>query len=164
MSEVRYIRPQNFPPVVKNLIIINVLVWVGQLLLDPKFDLTNKLMLWPYMPKVLQSMFPPEQQFNPYQLITYMFAHAPYGSDAFIIHIAFNMLALWMFGRILESVWGSKRFLIFYLICGIGAALFHLGIQYFNCERLVHAVQNGDVAAQAKLIGAIAPALGASGA
>jgi membrane associated rhomboid family serine protease len=47
-------------------------------------------------------------------------------------HIFFNMFALWMFGRILENVWGPKRFLLFYLICGVGAALFHLAIEYFT--------------------------------
>jgi membrane associated rhomboid family serine protease len=54
--------------------------------------------------------------FRVYQPITYMFGHASFG------HLFFNMFALWMFGRILENVWGSKRFLIYYMVCGLGAA------------------------------------------
>jgi rhomboid-like protein len=57
-----------------------------------------------------------------------MFAHSP-GS---LFHILFNMFGLWMFGRVLENVWGSKRFLLFYFICGIGAAAAHLLIQEFT--------------------------------
>ncbi len=56
--------------------------------------------------------------FNPAQLFTYMFLHDPSG----ITHIFFNMFSLWMFGRILERVWGGKRYLLFYLVCGVGAA------------------------------------------
>jgi len=58
--------------------------------------------------------------FQPWQLVTHMFLHGG------LSHIFFNMLALWMFGAVLENVWGSKRFLVFYLICGLGAALMHL--------------------------------------
>ena len=63
-----------------------------------------------------------------------MFAHAAYDPFGRIIfyHILFNMFALWMFGRILENVWGGKRFLLFYLICGVGAAVVHLAVQYFT--------------------------------
>ncbi|MFX5587063.1 rhomboid family intramembrane serine protease, partial [Acinetobacter baumannii] len=58
--------------------------------------------------------------FRPWQLITHMFLHGDFG------HIFGNMFALWMFGAVLENLWGSKRFLIFYIICGLGAALIHL--------------------------------------
>jgi rhomboid-like protein len=62
-----------------------------------------------------------------------MFAHeARYGSQVIFTHILFNMFGLWMFGKILENVWGAKRFLQFYLICGLGAALVHLGVEYFT--------------------------------
>jgi membrane associated rhomboid family serine protease len=60
-------------------------------------------------------------EFRPYQLITYMFMHANFP------HILFNMFSLWMFGSMLERVWGPKRFLIFYLICGVGAGLAQMG-------------------------------------
>jgi membrane associated rhomboid family serine protease len=129
-------RPDNFPPVVKNLIIVNVLVWIAQLSLDKQYNLTNILALWP-----LGTEF-----FKPYQIATHMFAHAAYDGFGRIVfyHILFNMFALWMFGRILENVWGPKRFLLFYFICGIGAAAAHLIIQYLN--------------------GGFAPVVGASGA
>jgi hypothetical protein len=58
--------------------------------------------------------------FKPWQLVTHLFMHGGFS------HIFFNMLALWMFGAVLENVWGSKRFLTFYLVCGLGAALIHL--------------------------------------
>lgn len=62
--------------------------------------------------------------FNPAQLFTYMFLHDPSG----ITHIFFNMFSLWMFGRILERVWGGKRYLLFYIVCGVGAALVQEGV------------------------------------
>lgn len=128
MTDFRHYRPNNFPPIVKNLIIINVLVWVAQNIFDKQYNLTYRLALWP-----LDSPF-----FRPYQIATHMFTHGP------LFHILFNMFALWMFGKILENVWGPKRFLIFYFICGIAAAVAHLAFQYFS--------------------GGIGPAVGASGA
>ena len=122
MSEFRNYRPSNFPPVVKYLVIINVIVFLAQQIIDPPqvayqpwLGLTGKLALWP-----LGSPF-----FRSYQVITHMFTH---GS---VQHILFNMFALWMFGRTLEGVWGSKRFLNFYLLSGIGAALINLVVQHF---------------------------------
>lgn len=116
-----YTRPsEKFPPAVKNLIAINVVVWVAQLLFDERFGLTAKLGLWPIG----------NPYFKPWQIVTHMFAHAASGPSMFL-HILFNMFTLWMFGRILENVWGSKRFLIFYMICGLGAAAAHLGMQYY---------------------------------
>jgi rhomboid-like protein len=105
MSNVRFTRPDNFPPVVKNLIIINVLVWIAQVSLDKQYSLTNILALWPVGTEL----------FKPYQIATHMFAHAAYDGFGRIVfyHILFNMFALWMFGRILENVWGPKRFLLF---------------------------------------------------
>jgi len=122
MSDYRFTRPDRFPPVVKNLIIINVLVWIAQLIYDKQWGLTLKIGLWP-----VNTPF-----FEPYQLITHMFAHASYDGNNNIIffHILFNMFGLYMFGRILENIWGPKRFLFFYLACGIGAAGAHLLMQY----------------------------------
>lgn len=101
---------QSIPPVTKNLIIINVIVWLAEALV-PGFShtLVDRLGL-----HLIGSVL-----FYPFQLFTYMFLHDP-GN---IAHILFNMFTLWMFGRILEHVWGSKRFLIFYMVCGIGAGL-----------------------------------------
>ncbi|WP_346237607.1 rhomboid family intramembrane serine protease [Niabella insulamsoli] len=117
---------EQFPPAIKNLILINVLVWVGQLIFDNRLGpvfadgafvggFTAKIALWPFS----------SEHFKPWQLVTHMFAHAAWQPYLFV-HILFNMLALWMFGRVLENVWGSKRFLIFYMICGLGAAVAHL--------------------------------------
>ena len=117
MSNFRFTRPDRFPPIVKNLIIINVLVFLAQLIFDPKYSLTLKLALWP-----VNTPF-----FEPYQIVTHMFAHSP----NFFFHILLNMLVLFMFGRVLENVWGAKRFLIFYLASGLGAAAAHLVMQHF---------------------------------
>jgi membrane associated rhomboid family serine protease len=117
MSNFRFTRVDRFPPIVKNLIIINILVWVAQLMFDREYGLTLKLGLWPI----------DTSYFKPYQVATHMFAH----STGFIFHILMNMLVLWMFGRVLENVWGAKRFLFFYLACGVGAAAAHLLMQHF---------------------------------
>lgn len=109
---------QRTTPVVLNLIIINVLVWLTQLMLDKSVGITDKIALFP-----LNSGL-----FKPYQLVTHMFAHAaydPFGRVVFF-HILFNMYALWMFGTALEKVWGPKRFLIFYLLCGLAAGVSQL--------------------------------------
>ena len=100
---------QTSTPVVINLIIINALVFVAQLAFDGKTGwLTNILALYG----------PETGNFKPYQLITHMFTHSP--SNYF--HILFNMYALWLFGAMLERNWGATKFLIFYLVCGLGAA------------------------------------------
>lgn len=100
---------QKTTPIVLNLIIINALVFVAQMILDKTIGLTNYIALYSY-----HSDF-----FKPYQLVTHMFAHDP-GN---FFHILFNMYALWMFGAVLERVWGPKKFLIFYLVCGLAAGL-----------------------------------------
>lgn len=100
---------QKTTPIVLNLIIINALVFVAQMVLDKTIGLTNYIALYSY-----KSDF-----FKPYQLVTHMFAHDP-GN---FFHILFNMYALWMFGAVLERVWGPKKFLIFYLVCGLAAGL-----------------------------------------
>ncbi|MBK9938948.1 MAG: rhomboid family intramembrane serine protease [Chitinophagaceae bacterium] len=132
MSNVRFTRPDQFPPIVKNLIIINVLVWIAQLSLDAQYQITMRGALWPVNSPL----------FEPYQIFTTMFLHAP--SFEMFFHILFNMFALYMFGRVLENVWGAKRFLFFYLACGVGASAAHLLMQHF--------------------MGGFAPAVGASGA
>lgn len=106
---------QKTTPVVFNLIIINVLVWVAQLFFDKTIGLTDKIALYPYQ----------SENFHPYQLVTHMFAHASYDASGGIVffHILFNMYALWMFGSALERVWGPKKFLIFYLVCGLAAGV-----------------------------------------
>ncbi|MDE5843484.1 MAG: rhomboid family intramembrane serine protease [Muribaculaceae bacterium] len=100
----------RIPPVTRNLIIINVLIWLVEFLTGSFGDTLEN---------ILGLHFWGAERFNPVQLITYMFLH----DNRSILHIAFNMFTLWMFGRILEQVWGSRRFLIYYFVCGIGAAL-----------------------------------------
>ena len=98
---------QKIPPVVLNLIIINAIVFIAQLVFDSSLGLTNILALYPYNSGL----------FKPYQLVTHMFAHGGF------LHILFNMYALWIFGSVLERMWGPKKFLIFYLVCGLAAGL-----------------------------------------
>jgi len=166
MSNFKYTRPDSFPPIVKNLVIINVLVFVAQLLLDKQYALTDRLAMWPLMPDrlhqflVQQHVITDTEKFQPYQIATHMFTHSP----SSIFHIVFNMFTLWMFGRVLENVWGAKRFLLFYIICGLGAAALHLGIQYLRCQQLLDAIDANDIAGIQARIGAVAPAVGASGA
>jgi membrane associated rhomboid family serine protease len=117
-----------FPPVIKYLLISNVAVFVLQhFFLDTlKFGDTNLGMTF-FRLFALQPVFQNVQiksafigPFMPWQLITYMFLHADF------THIFFNMFALWMFGMELENLWGAKKFLIYYTICGLGAALANL--------------------------------------
>lgn len=131
---------QKTSPVVFNLIIINVLVFVAQNFLDgSQGELTNKLAIHNY-----KSMF-----FEPYQLVTNMFAHGGFA------HIAFNMFALFTFGTWLERVWGGKRFLIFYLICGLVAGASQM---FLLQDQIVFDPARGENVLQ------IGSALGASGA
>lgn len=114
-------RPRQFqelPVVVKNILIINIILFVGKFLLGDKIDLDRYLDLFP-----IGSPY-----FKPHQFITYMFMHAD------IAHILLNMLGVYMFGSILENLWGAKRFLNFYLLCGLGAAALQLGISAYNDE------------------------------
>ena len=105
----------SIPPVTKNLIIINVIVWLAEVIV-PGFSKT--------LVDILGLHLFGSSLFNPVQLFTYMFMHDPHSPA----HILFNMFSLWMFGRILEQVWGSRRFLTFYLVCGVGAALVQEGV------------------------------------
>ena len=117
-------RPTGFnvlPPVIKNLLIINGIFFLATIIFEQKgTDLTNLLGLH----------YPSSDKFLPHQFVTYMFMHGSFG------HIFFNMFALWMFGNALENVWGPKRFLTFYIVCGLGAALTHLGYTYFALQPL----------------------------
>lgn len=74
--------------------------------------------------------------FNIGQLVTYMFMHGGF------THIFFNMFALWMFGRVLEQVWGPKRFLIYYMVCGIGAGLIQELVQFIEYETILSNYDN----------------------
>jgi membrane associated rhomboid family serine protease len=97
------------PPVVKNLLIINGLFFLATLAFD-KINLVD-------LNDILGLHFITAQKFHFYQFVTYMFMHGN------VPHIFFNMFALWMFGSALENCWGTKRFLLYYFITGIGAGL-----------------------------------------
>ena len=107
----------NLPPVTKNLLIINILCFFGyQVARKYGIDLNDTLGLHFFL----------ASDFNLAQLVTYMFMHANFQ------HIFFNMFAVWMFGRTLEHVLGAKRFLTYYMICGIGAGLVQELVQYIQ--------------------------------
>ncbi len=108
-------------PVVRALIILNVLIFV----------LTSKSVIEQFG---LHSFF--SDQFRPFQFLTHMFLHAGLG------HILGNMFGLLVFGPMLERVWGPARFLVFYMICGLGAALLYLGVNYYEMSRVLELVQN----------------------
>ncbi len=105
------------PPVVKNLIILNVLFYLATIA-GEKFGID--------LSRVLALYYPMAEYFQPYQFITHMFMHGSLG------HLFFNMFALWMFGRVLESVWGGKRFFIYYFVTGLGAAAFYTFVNWIE--------------------------------
>lgn len=116
-----FARPGGFqviPPVVKNLLIINGLFFLGTLLLEEKFriNLTHILGLYFYK----------SAQFAPHQLISHLFMHGSF------LHLFSNMFALWMFGSLMENVWGSQRFFVYYFVTGLGAALLHTLVNQYQ--------------------------------
>ena len=107
----------NIPSITKNLLIINVLAFFATWVFEKQgLDLTATFGLHFFMAK----------NFSFYQLVTYLFMHGSF------MHLFFNMFAVWMFGTVMERVWGPKRFLIYYLVCGIGAGIIQEGVQYIN--------------------------------
>lgn len=114
---------QNIPTVTRNLLIANLIVYLATVVLARiGLDLNNIL--------GLHFMLAPD--FQLYQLFTYMFAHGG------LSHIFFNMLALWMFGRIVETTWGPRKFLFYYVVCGIGAGVFQELAQFCQFYMLSH--------------------------
>ena len=119
MADIRMRNFQAIPPVIKNLLIINGLAYLAQQIFQgPGFDFTEFFALHD-----VHSVY-----FRPHQVVTHMFLHGDFW------HLLFNMFALWMFGSMLENVWGPKRFLIFYMACGLGAAFLHLGVLFYQME------------------------------
>ena len=124
-----------FPPVIKGLLIANIAVFLIFNFFFSSFS-AGQYNLGDVVFRY-GALFPVNHGFLPWQIFTYMFMHANF------MHLFFNMLALWMFGMELENLWGSKKFLFYYLMCGVGAALANLFI--------------------APLFGNIGPTVGASG-
>lgn len=119
-----FFQPQKFsilPPVVKNILIINGLLFLATLTLwSSGIDLRQILGLYYWTSK----------NFETWQIISHMFMHGSF------THIAFNMFAVWMFGSQLENLWGSKRFLNYYLLTGLGAAFLHFTIIHWQIKIL----------------------------
>ncbi|MCX6248983.1 MAG: rhomboid family intramembrane serine protease [Bacteroidetes bacterium] len=128
MSDQQY-SPTGFtllPPVVKNLLIINGLFFLATISLS-KYGID--------LEKICGLYYIKSPLFQPYQFVTYMFIHANFG------HIFFNLFALWMFGYLLENYWGSKRFLIFYMFCGIGAAFTQTFVHWLDYSSIQSAAE-----------------------
>ena len=124
MSEFRPGSFQILPTIIKNLIIINVLIYIAQITVEKSSN-----------PELLNDLFAlhtwQSPLFRPWQFVTHLFMHGSW------THIFSNMFALWMFGSVLENLWGAKRFLTFYIVCGLGAALLHM---------IVLAIENNSLA------------------
>jgi membrane associated rhomboid family serine protease len=121
----------GLPPVVKNIIMLNVLMILAYYAARSVFGIDLNGLLGLYFVK--------SQEFMPLQIITHMFMHGG------LMHIFFNMYALFIFGPILENVWGPKRFLIFYLVCGLGAAFTQETVFYFQYNHLVNSLSPENV-------------------
>ncbi len=116
----------NITPVVKQLLIINIIFFVGSLIVG---DSANELLALFYFEN---------PAFKGWQPITSMFMHANF------MHIAFNMFALYSFGSALEHFWGGKKFLFFYISCGLGSAVLHTAVNYFQFHNALDIlIQNG---------------------
>lgn len=122
-NEVRMGEFQILPPVVKNLLIINALFFLADVVLGFKgIDLSNWLGLHYFQ----------ASGFAFWQPVTYMFMHGNFG------HLFFNMFALWMFGAAVENYWGVKKFLIYYFVAGVGAAVVYELWQYIDFNYIMH--------------------------
>ena len=110
----------QLPEIVKNLLIINGLFFLAKMTLASEIDMDKLFALHPFQ----------SPDFEPYQLITHMFMHADF------THLFFNMLAIWMFGKVLENVWGGKRFLIYYIVTGLGAMILYSIVQHIQISAL----------------------------
>ena len=126
-------RPSSFrhlPEVVKNLLIINGLFFLATITLDGMgFDMYRFFGLHQFQ----------SPDFMPHQLVTHLFMHGNF------THLFFNMFALWMFGKVLENVWGGKKFLIYYMITGLGAAAIHLGVSQYEIMSLQAQISSNDL-------------------
>ncbi|MEY5045861.1 MAG: hypothetical protein RL713_1086, partial [Bacteroidota bacterium] len=150
-SDIRPGRFQVLPVVIKNLIIINALVWLAQITVGR--DLIS-----------IEDLFALHHFSSPYyhfwQFITYMFLHS---SESFF-HILFNMFALWMFGSILENLWGPARFLAFYIVCGLGAGITQALALTYDISQYNTAYELGQISVDQLYMLINVPTLGASGA
>lgn len=123
----------NISETVKQLLIINIIFYIGsQIVGPPAYD-------------ILALHFPQNPDFQFWQPLTYMFMHSEFARGTGIFHILFNMFALVSFGSLLERIWGAKKFLFFYISCGLGAAALHLAVNYFEIQYLLQHVSYMDL-------------------
>ena len=137
----------SIPVATRNIIVINVLVWIMCYL--------NK----GFMYETFSLFYPTSPFFHWWQPVTHMFMHGGFW------HLFFNMYTLYMFGRVLEDRWGARKFLVFYFVTGLGAALVHTGVEWIQMQSWMSQVAEGSMAAQAKIHALkMTPTVGASGA
>ena len=137
----------SIPPAVKNIIIINILVMI-MTALNEQSMITRFALFYPASPL-----------FRPWQIVTHMFMHGGFW------HLFFNMYTLFIFGTVLERVWGTRKFLLFYFVTGLGAALLHTGVQFIEAQSCISAMAEGSQhAAAAYQALKMTPTVGASGA
>lgn len=140
MNQFQPTRFQVLPLIVKNLLIINGLLFLATITFGSTFNLD--------LTKLFGLHFVGSSDFKPFQFITYMFMHGGF------THILFNMFALWMFGNVLENVWGPKRFLLYYMVTGVGAGIVYTIWIYFQMSPTLELIEaflnNHDMDALAK--------------
>lgn len=137
----------SIPTATKNIIIINVLVMIMTSLNEG------------FMYEKFALFYPTSPFFHWWQPVTHMFMHGGFW------HLFFNMYTLYFFGRVLEERWGARKFLIFYFVTGLGAALVHTGVEWLQMQHWMGQVAEGSMAAQAKIHALkMTPTVGASGA
>jgi membrane associated rhomboid family serine protease len=142
---------QRTTTVVLNLIIINTLVYIAQFAFGGT-GTDNKVI------DLFALHHYKSEYFKPHQIVTHMFMH---GS---LFHLLFNMLALWMFGSMTERIWGPQRFLVFYFVCGIAAAITQMASYTFDYWQLDHNVLSPELSARYQELLRVTATVGASGA
>lgn len=118
----------NLTPAVKNIIIINVLIYLACFVV-------------PGLNDALTGYYFASPNFRPWQIVTHMFMHSQYD----FTHIFFNMYALYLFGTALENYWGTKRFVIYYMTCGVGAFFLHMGVSYFEIQKMISVLSDREI-------------------
>lgn len=129
MSYYQEFRPRSFttlPSVIKNLLIINILMFIATQVFRESLGID--------LVSILGLHFITAPDFKPFQFVTYLFMHGD------LAHLFFNMFAVWMFGSVLENVWGPKRFLVYYLITGFGAGLIQYLVFYLQMAPFLETV------------------------
>lgn len=137
----------NVPTAIKNIIIINVLVMIMTMLNED------------FMYETFSLFYPTSPFFHWWQPVTHMFMHGGFW------HLFFNMYTLYIFGSVLERVWGTKKFLVFYFVTGLGAALIHTGVEWIQMQSWLGQAAEGSAAALSSIHALkMTPTVGASGA